>query len=197
MSRVAAILLAAGLSSRMGRPKPLLPWRGEPLVAWQVRQLRDAGVDEVIVVTGHAADVVAPVAVAAGARIAHNPGYAEGRAGSVRVGAATVSADVDAVVLLNVDQPRRAEISRLLIDAHLRGKERITVPSFAGRRGHPAILSGSLLSELQAVDEASEGLRAVMLRHAEERAELPFATEEVLLDVNDPAAYAAAVAAQR
>ncbi|MHB8575561.1 MAG: NTP transferase domain-containing protein, partial [Dehalococcoidia bacterium] len=70
----------------------------------------------------------------------------------------------------------------------------ITVPAFAGRRGHPALLSGQLLDELRAVSEAEQGLKQIMRRHAGNRHEVEFSTDEVLLDLNTPGAYEAALA---
>lgn len=191
---VAGVVLAAGLSTRMGSPKALLDWGGRPLVAFQLEQLRIAGCEPLLLVTGHAAAEVEAAACGCGATIVHNPAYHEGRATSVRAAADALPDEIGAIVLLNVDQPRRAETIAALIAAHRAGRAPITVPAFAGRRGHPAVFAGSLLAELRAVAEASEGLRAVSRRHAGERSEVPFPSEEVLLDCNDPAAYERALA---
>src|SRR5579885_1430177 len=191
---VAGVVLAAGLSTRMGSPKALLDWFGRPLVAFQLEQLRRAGCEPLLLVTGHAAAQVAAATDGCGATIVHNPRYAEGRATSVRAAASALPDAVGAILLLNVDQPRRAETLAALIAAHMAGDAAITVPAYAGRRGHPVIFAGSLLPELRGVDEATEGLRAVSRRHADERLELPFDSEEVLLDCNDPPAYERALA---
>jgi molybdenum cofactor cytidylyltransferase len=191
---VAALVLAAGESSRMGSPKPLLPWRGEPLVAYQVRQLRAAGVGDVVVVVGHEAARVRPVAEAAGGRVVENPGYRTGRAGSVCVGAAALADDVRAVVTLNVDQPRAAALVRCILDAHLAADAAITTPEQGGRRGHPVIFAGSLLPELRAVAEETEGLRAVVRRHAGRRQIVAVDDPAIHLEFNTPDEYAAALA---
>jgi molybdenum cofactor cytidylyltransferase len=188
-----ALLLAAGESTRMGRPKPLLTWEGQTLIEYQIAQLLEAGVDEVIAVLGHRAEDVRSYAERAGARVVVNAAYREGRAGSIRTGAEALPADTGAIVILNVDQPRTSAAIRPLIEAHRRGGHLITVPVFAGRRGHPAVLSGQLAGELRQVDEASEGLRAVMQRHMGERVEVPIDDPAVLLDMNLPADYEAAV----
>jgi molybdenum cofactor cytidylyltransferase len=188
---VVAIVLAAGLSSRMGRSKALLDWFGEPLVLYQVRQLREAGAATVIVVTGHAAAEVEAALAGSDAVVARNEAFLEGRAGSIRSGAAAVPPGVETIVLLNVDQPRRSEVVRRLIGEHLAAGCAITVPAFAGRRGHPALLAGRLLIELAAVSEAEQGLKEIMRRHAGERHEVEFSTDEVLLDLNTPGAYEA------
>jgi len=193
---VVALLFAAGESSRMGHLKPLLRWHGQPLVQYQVEQLRAAGADTVIVVLGRDADQVAPLVEAAGGRCVCNPAYRSGRASSVRAGALAVPDGVRALITLNVDQPRPAALVRLVLDAHLAGDALITTPEQEGRRGHPAIFAGVLLPELRAVDEAHEGLRAVVRRHAARRANVPVDDARIHLEFNTPAEYAAAYATQ-
>lgn len=189
---VVGVVLAAGLSSRMGTPKQLLDWRGSPLVAYQARQLADAGAATVIVVTGHAAAAVTAALAGVAARPVHNPQFQSGRASSLRVAAEAIGGTPSAIVLLNVDQPRRATTLARLLQAHLAGDALITVPSFDGKRGHPIVVSGSLLPELRHVTDADEGLRAVVRRYTDRRRELPFDDDEVLLDLNDAATYDAA-----
>ena len=184
-----ALLLAAGLSTRMGRLKALLDWHDEPLVAYQVRQLRQAGVDAVLVVTGHEADAVERALAGTSAVAVRNAEYRAGRATSIRAGANAVEGRPELLVLLNVDQPRDAETIRRLIEAHRTLGGLITVPSHRGERGHPAVISGALLNELRSVSEESEGLKAVMRRHTAERREVEFEDGVVLLDLNTPDAY--------
>jgi molybdenum cofactor cytidylyltransferase len=193
---IVALLLAAGESTRMGSPKPLLDWGGTTLIEYQIHELLAAGVDDVVAVLGHRSDEVRPAAERAGARVAINAAYRDGRAGSIRVGAGAVGPSVSAIVILNVDQPRDRSITRALLESHAQGGALITVPAYGSRRGHPAVLSGSLLDELRAVDEASEGLNAVMRRHAAERRELALDDSSVLSDLNRPADYEAARRAQ-
>ena len=193
-SPVVAILLAAGESRRMGRPKPLLEWKGLTLIEYQIRELHAAGVDEVIAVLGARADEVRPAAQRAGARIVLNAAYREGRAGSIRAGAFAIQDRPEVILLLSVDQPRGRNISSALLKAHLDKCNLITVPTHGGRRGHPAVLAGSLLNELRNVREETEGLRALMQRHAAERAELALDNPDVLLDLNRPEEYEAALA---
>ena len=192
---IAAIILAAGESTRMGRPKQLLPWGGTTLLAWQVGQMREAGVDEVVVVLGHAAVEVRP-AVPPEARVVVNDAYKEGRASSLRCGAQAVSDDAGAVLVLSVDQPRPASLSRRLIKRWREKKGApIVSPRFPRRFGHPVLVDGSLLGELRAVDEATLGLRAVIDRHAAKAEALPVEDDRVDVDLNTPADYEAALAA--
>ena len=169
----------------MGTPKPLLEWQGTTLIEYQIAQLRQAGAGDVVAVLGHGADDIRPLVTSAGARAVVNEGYREGRASSLRAGAYAID-DADTIVVISVDQPRFAGVTRRLLDAHPSG---ITVPSHSGRRGHPAVLDGSLLPELRAVDEATQGLRAVIDRHAAQVREVPFGSPDVLLDLNTPEDY--------
>lgn len=188
---IAALLLAGGESRRMGEPKPLLEWQGRTLIEYQVEQLREA-VDQVIVVLGHRADEVRPFLRKLGVPSVINELYREGRASSVRVAAGALPENTAAVVVLNVDQPRPAQITRRLLDEHRTGHHLITVPTFEGQRGHPPVLDGSLVPELRAVSEETLGLRAVMEAHAGDVVEVEFDSPVVLLDLNEPHEYEAA-----
>ncbi|MGB6838490.1 MAG: nucleotidyltransferase family protein [Dehalococcoidia bacterium] len=188
MSR-AAILLAAGESARMGEPKPLLPWGKATLIEYQLGELAASGLDDIVVVLGYEAERVRPLASTPGVRVVVNEGYRQGRASSLRVGAAAVPDDAEAVLVLNVDQPRPRMLLRRLLEAHREGSTSITVPTYEGLHGHPTVLAGGLLGDLRAVDEKSQGLRGLLQRHAQTVREVPFPTPLVLLDLNTPEEY--------
>jgi len=186
---IAAILLAGGESSRMGAAKPLLEWGGNTLIEYQLAQLKEPPVDRLVVVLGHRADEVLPYVRGIDAQVLINELYAEGRASSLRLGAAALPDDTTAVLVLSVDQPRPHDVIARLVDAHRRSGSLITVPTYEEKRGHPPLLDGSLLPELREVNEATQGLRAVIERHAADVNELPFETSAVLLDLNRPQEY--------
>jgi molybdenum cofactor cytidylyltransferase len=205
---VAGVLLAAGESTRMGEPKPLLSWAGTTLVAWQCRQLSEAGCDPVVVIVGHEARRVRASLVASGesyATAVENLFYREGRASSLRSAAnflAALNAErppglgLMAVALLNVDQPRPAWVTKALIEAAEKTDALIVQPSFGGHKSHPVLLDVSLLPELQDVEEATLGLRAVMTRHATQTDVIALtpAPAPFDLDLNTRADYEAALA---
>ena len=188
---VAAILLAGGESSRMGAAKPLLEWGGNTLIEYQLAQLKEPPVERVVVVLGHRADEVLPYVRGAGPDVVGvvNELYAQGRASSLRVGAAALPDDTTDVLVLSVDQPRPHDMIARLVDVHQRSGSLITVPTYSKKRGHPPLLDGSLLPELREVSEATQGLRAVIGRHAADVNELAFETSAVLLDLNRPQEY--------
>jgi molybdenum cofactor cytidylyltransferase len=191
---IAGLLLAAGESTRMGQLKQLLPWGGTTLVEWQVAQLSEGGVGDVVVVIGHASDEVGEAVSRSGARIAPNPAFREGRASSVRAGACALTKDTAAVVVLSVDQPRPGWITRRLIEAWRQSGAPVVIPTFAGRRGHPILLDGSLIEELRSVNEADLGLRAVTTRHASDSVLVPIDKVGVNIDLNTPDDYETALA---
>ena len=183
---VAAIVLAAGASRRMGSPKPLLPWGEGTLLAWELGQLRRSGVDRAIVVTGADADRVRRSLPPELRRCCvFHPRWAHGRATSLAAGAAALRGmarprapgfparaapgRVDAVLVQNADQPTRADIvDRLIAEQRATGAEAVQ-PWRRGAGGHPVLLDGALLGELAAASEAELGLRAVLRRHPPRR----------------------------
>jgi molybdenum cofactor cytidylyltransferase len=190
---IAAILLAAGESTRMGRLKQLLPWGGTTLIDWQVRQFMQAGVDSVVVVLGHAADDIRP-ALPSRTRVTVNEDYSQGRASSLRRGAQAVNGAPEALLILSVDQPRPAWLTRRLIERWQFERPLIVSPRFVDGFGHPVLVDGSLLSELREVDEASRGLRAVIDRHLESAAGEVIRNARINVDLNTPDDYASALA---
>lgn len=205
--RSVALLLAAGESRRMGAPKALIDWRGRPLIAHQLEALHRSRIDECIVVVGDEAPRLLPLVAPRfrsgwRARAVRNPRPEEGRSGSIRVGLAALLGPPDALLVAAVDQP----LETALVDALLAAAEGewgpagaapglpradaprlILVPVFEGRRGHPPLFHGCLLPELLGVGEESEGLRAVVRRRPERVLEIPWASPDILLNLNTPA----------
>lgn len=175
----------------MGQPKPLLRWGDESLIRYQVHQLQDAGVDEIIVVLGYRADDIHREIRDLPCRVVVNARYFSGRATSLRLGAKAVSRDTSAIVIVNVDQPRPAAVLREIIAAH-DGSHVATRPAVDGRHGHPVVVAGSLREELMAARDEDDGLRGVLNNHAEEILDVP-ANGVTTLDMNTPEEYQAAL----
>ena len=177
----------------MGRPKPLLPWRGKTLVEHQISALFDGGVSEVVVVVGHEADAVAAQVSCTGARCVVNPDYLQGKTTSIKVGLRAVSADADAILLLAVDQPRTDAIISAVVRAHVSGDCLITSPRYEGHGGHPLIFAASLRDELAAITEEKQGIREVFQAHRDSVQEYALDDPMIRLDLNTPEAYEDAV----
>ncbi len=193
---ISAIILAAGESSRMGRLKQLLPWDGTTLLDWQVREARAAGVDDVVIVLGHALEEISASLkeTRTETRLIINEAYMEGRASSLRRGAETVDDTAEAVIVTSVDQPRPGWVTRLLIEQWRTSGAAIVMPRFGGRGGHPILLRGDLIPELRQVTDRKLGLRAVVeaYRDGVEVVVLPSSSIEV--NLNTPEDYEAALA---
>ena len=186
---IAAVLTAAGISSRMGRPKPLLRWRGATLVEHQVSTLLAGGAEEVVVVLGHRAVEVAGYVEGAGARYVVNDRYEEGRTSSIRAGLEAVREETENILLIGVDQPRTPGIVSRVVDAHTAARSLLTSPRYRGRGGHPLMFSVRLMPELRLISERNQGLREVFERHRAEITEVHIDDPVVRLDLNTPEAY--------
>ncbi len=189
MPNVSAILTAAGESSRMGRPKALLPWRGTTLVEYQASSLLEGSASEVVVVVGHEHEAVAPHVAGAGVRYVINPHYALGKTTSIKAGLRELGPEVDDIMLLAVDQPRPPEIVAKVVDSHVGAGALVTSPRYRGRGGHPLIFSATLREELAAITEEGQGVRAVFRAHAAEVNEVHIDDPVVRLDLNTPEDY--------
>lgn len=194
MTRLAAIVPAAGLSSRMGRFKPFLPL-GEKTVLERVVGLFDLnGIDRVIVVTGKRGDEVGEVARRVGADAAHNPDFEQGMYSSILAGVRALPDDVDGFFVLPADIPlvRRETVLQLL---HVFDRERPAVlyPRFRGERGHPPLIDSKLLSDILDHD-GTGGLRTVLQRHEPDAFDLDVADCGILHDLDTPEDYEAALA---
>ncbi len=187
---ISSIILAAGLSSRMGELKPLLDWGGEPLLAYEIKQLKEAGVDEVVVVLGYRADDIHRRIGQLDCRVMLNPLFYQGRAGSIRIGAKAVNRDATAILLQNVDQPRSADFLRQLIAAH-QEESAATIPASGGKHGHPVVVSGRLRNEMMTASDEQRGLDGVLKAHSGEIVETNM-DDSCFIDVNTPEEFEAA-----
>ena len=189
MPGVSAVLTAAGESTRMGRPKPLLPWRGTTLIEYQVDALLQAGISQIVVVLGHESAAVARFVDERSTRRVVNESYRNGRTGSIKTGLAAVDTDADAVLFLGVDQPRTPDLIRQIVEAHTQRNALITSPRYQGRGGHPLVFSISLREELASTSEENQGVREVFRRHHDEVNEVEIDDPMVRLDLNTPDDY--------
>jgi putative nucleotidyltransferase with HDIG domain len=198
-SRIAAIVLAAGYSSRMAQFKPLLPLAGSTALERSIGVFRAAGVTDVIAVLGHRADELQPLAERAGARCLRNPHFEQGMFSSVAAGCRALSDRADAAFVLPADIPlvRPHTIRQLAAAFALRGTG-IVYPVFEGRRGHPPLIARGILAKA-AEDSAAGPLSDLLARHESEAIDLPVADQAIHMDMNTGAEYddLSALAARR
>jgi molybdenum cofactor cytidylyltransferase len=164
--RVAGVILAAGLSSRLGRPKQLLDIAGEPLVRRIARIALQSQLDSVTVVVGNAAEKIVPRLGDLNVAIVLNQDFEVGQASSITAGIESLPHDADAVLFLLGDQPTVApEVIDAVIDAFLRSKADVVQARYGDSiPGHPVLFSRALVPELMQLT-GDEGGRSILLRH--------------------------------
>jgi molybdenum cofactor cytidylyltransferase len=184
---IAAIVPAAGMSTRMGRNKLLLAFRGKTLIAQAVDTLLASEIDDVVVVLGHEADKVKATLEGRQVTIVENFNYRDGMSTSIRVGLGAVSSDAGAIMLYLADQPllQPEDVNRLIrAFAEAREQNRsIVVPFFRGQRGNPVILDASFKEAiLEVVGEV--GCKRIIKRHPEKVLMVEMETDHVIRDVD-------------
>ena len=205
MNDLCAIVLAAGLSQRMGQPKVLLRWGDTTVLGKVVQTLAQAGLDEILVVTGAAREAVeaevSRLAAGAPVRAIFNPAYERGEmlssiqagVGSLaQMGRAAPSRDeirpVAAFIALG-DQPQaRPETVRQILEAFLRSRSALVLPSFKRRRGHPWLVRSDLWPDLLDMRTPATA-RDFLDRHSDEIEYIAVSSPTVLQDVDTPADY--------
>lgn len=190
--KVAAIVLAAGQSRRMGAENKLLAdVAGKPMVVHAVEAARAADTSSVIVVTGHeAADVRAALA---GHEVGfvHNPDYAQGLSGSLRTAAAAAPTDADAVIVLLGDMPgvTAAHIDRLIAAFNPVEGRAICVPTRDGKRGNPVLWARRFLPEMAEL-RGDVGAKPLIGQNEDLVVEVEMTDRGVLEDIDTPEALA-------
>ena len=193
-SGLAGVVLAAGLSSRMGQFKPLLPLGGQSVLARVVGLLQGVGADPVLVVVGHRAAELEPLVRGLGAMPVRNPAYEQGMYSSLRAGLAALPATCQAFFLLPVDIPlvRPATLARLRA-AWEQGQGPVLHPTFQGEWGHPPLVAAELAPAIMAYP-GEGGLRGFWEQNPALAREVPVADRFILRDQDHPEDYAALTA---
>lgn len=184
---LAALILSAGASSRMGRPKALLPYREGTFLEHLIQVTRHPRVGFTRVVLGAGAQEIGEIAKLDGSQVVLNTGWEQGQLSSICEGIRSLAGlDTDGIILCPVDHPlvSTALVSDLIEQFYSEGKA-IVLPTHKGRRGHPVIFSGALYGELLAAP-IDKGARAVVWAHAADVLEVPTEEEGVVLNINDP-----------
>jgi molybdenum cofactor cytidylyltransferase len=165
---VAAIILAAGRSSRMGSHKLLLPFRGRPIVNWVLAAACASQADPVTIVLGHETEQVnAALQAERWFLTIHNPWYMDGMSTSLKIGLAAMPKDVDGAIILLGDQPLiTPEIINAMIAESANDPDAIIAASYQGQRGNPVLFPRHYFGELEAIT-GDEGGRSVLARHPE------------------------------
>jgi molybdenum cofactor cytidylyltransferase len=189
-ARIAAVVLAAGRSQRMGQPKMLLPWGETTVIGQVVCSLAQAGLDEIVVVTGGSSQQVAAALQGYPARIAYNPRYAEDQmALSLQAGLASLPAGVEAALIALGDQPQmQPAVVRQVLQAYQGSRAPLVFPSYHMRRGHPWIIARSLWADLLEMPGANS-LRELLQPFVDQIAYVLVDDDSILRDLDTPDDY--------
>lgn len=196
MTRVSALLLAAGESRRMrGLNKLYLDFDGEPLLRRSVRTLLAFPFEEVVVVLGPERERAAELLRDLRVRTTFNPDYAEGQMTSVHAGLAALEWACEGVMICLVDQPRltAGDLGEIVRVFSRRGGHSIVVPTFEGRRGNPIIIAAAQRDSILGA-RRNLGCKHLIERHPEEVLAVEMSNDHVVADIDTPEAYHALVA---
>jgi molybdenum cofactor cytidylyltransferase len=190
--RIAAIVLAAGRSTRMGGPNKLLAEvGGKPLARIAVEEALASRADPVIVVTGHQRERVEQALAGLKVRFVHNLDFADGLSTSLKAGIGAVPAEADGAIVCLGDMPqvRAALIDRMIAAFDPARGALIVVPTIEGKRGNPVLWSRRFFPELAAL-EGDIGARHLIGGYGEALTEVP-ADAAALIDIDTPEALSA------
>lgn len=171
MSKLAAIILAAGVSSRMGNFKPLLPVDGETMIRRVVGSMQKAGADPVIVVTGYKHEILEDHLTDCGVTFVHNEHYYSTQMlDSLLLGAAALPREAERVLITPADVPlvEEATVAALL---HAQGD--FIRPTYQGKPGHPVVMMAGALGRIAAFGDHGDGLRGAVLAAGIEPVDVP------------------------
>ena len=181
---ISGILLAAGLSTRMGEPKQLLPFGESTIVETVVDNMLGAKFDEAIVVVGHRAEAVQEQLGTRPIKIVFNPDYSDGMLTSAQAGIRARKVN-GAFALMLVDQPFiTSALINQVIEAYQETEKGIAVPSYNYKRGHPVIFDQKYASDILALGTESDGVRTLFKKYSADIHYVTVDTDDVLRDID-------------
>jgi len=187
---IAGLILAAGKSSRMGRDKALLDFRGRTFLETVIKTLREAGIERIAVVLGYHAEEIRKATNLEGVEVVLNPEYQRGQTSSLQGGLRALdSPNLEAVILCLVDHPAvSATTVRKLTQSFQQSPTPLVIPTHQGQRGHPVVISAAIFPELLNLGP-DEGANSVIRKYRAATQSVEVEDACVLLDVDDPETY--------
>lgn len=188
---IVAVVLSAGESSRMGRPKALLPIDGQTFIERIVDALRQGGIKRIVVVLGFNADELRQQIAHLPVEILVNPNYPLGQLSSLQAAVRHLQPDpdCDAIMVHLVDHPYiDPKLVRLMVDRFAAAHKAVIVPRHQGKRGHPVIFARGLFDELLGAP-LDQGAKAVVNAHRQDTLEIDSEDVGITLDIDTPELY--------
>jgi molybdenum cofactor cytidylyltransferase len=184
VNEVAAILLAAGRSARMGAFKPLLPFGDKTVIENCIDYLRRGGVETIVVVLGHRADNVRKQLANTSVRFVVNPNPDSEMSVSIACGIAELPEETKATLIALTDQPTiPSAVVATLIDEWKTTGAKLIIPEYEGRGGHPVLVDLGFRDELLTLDQ-KRGLRALFDAHREQVRRVPVESPYIARDID-------------
>src|SRR6516165_5946687 len=184
-SRVAAVILAAGMASRMGGAKQLLRLGEHTVLEHVLENVRRSGVGDIVLVLGHAAETIRKSIDAKNLNIVVNDAYREGMGSSLRTGVSALPAEIDGAFIVLADQPFvQPSTLRLLMDRYRESNAQIVIPMYKGFRGNPVLLDRSVFPEVMALT-GDIGCRAIFGDHPDGIVKAAVDDIGILLDIDN------------
>ena len=188
---IVAVVLSAGESSRMGRPKALLPIEGQTFIERIVDALKAGGIERIVVVLGFHADVLRAQIDHLPVEILVNPDYCLGQLSSLQVAVRhlMLDANCEGMMVHLVDHPYiDPKLVSLMLERFKTLKSAIVVPRYQGKRGHPVIFSRALFDELLSAP-LDQGAKIVVHAHRQDTLEIETEDAGITLDIDTPKLY--------
>jgi molybdenum cofactor cytidylyltransferase len=187
---IGAVVVAAGMSQRMGQPKLILPWGSTTIIGQVVHTLSNSGITEIVVVTGGARQKVEEAVKTYPVKTVFNPEFSSGdMAVSLKIGLNSLTEPIGAALVVLGDQPQlKTEVIQAIIQQFNHTHGMLIVPSYQMHRGHPWLINRGLWPDLLALS-SSYTLRDFLQSHAKEIEYLDVETPTVLMDLDTPDDY--------
>jgi len=188
---IAALILAAGQSKRMGQDnKLLLPYDGGSLLSHLLDQVKQAGIRDIFVVTGHQKNQVEQEISRYDVTPVHNDFYQEGISTSVKRGIAALPKEIDGVMIMLGDMPNISAdiLNRIIAAYHSAPGQTIIIPTYNGKRGNPILWDRGFFSDFKRLD-GDMGAKTLLGDYPEYITEVDAGSEAIFLDIDTLDAY--------
>ena len=193
MAKIGAIILAAGMSRRMGSPKLLLPLNGQPIIHHPISLAMQQELHPIVVVAGQYIEEISKgMKDAKEITFLYNPDYQEGISSSLKLGIKTIANDVDAAIIFLGDQPFvRESVIRSIVAEYEKDRENskwIVRPRYAGQPGHPILFDRKLFGDFATIN-GDVGGRTIIKSHKDRLKFIDFSEQLWGMDIDTPEDY--------